>query len=90
MKITTTQKITAGLMLGALTLAANANVAHADIRGGRGGDRDWHGHEVRSRGYWHGHYVRDPGVVYAPPVVYEPPPEPVSSGINLIVPLHIR
>ena len=46
-------------------------------------DRDWRGHERHA--HW-GH----PGYVYAPPVVYAPPPPVESPGLNLIIPFNFR
>lgn len=85
------------IALVAVTLlgAAMPSLAHADWDhdNGRGhhdewrDHDDWRGHEFHAR-YWHRHHPHyEPGVVYAPPAVVEPPP-PV--GINLIVPLHIH
>jgi hypothetical protein len=81
------QKIARGLALGVLLITVAAASAHAvDQRGhGRptGGDRDWRQHEGRRHGY------SEPGVVYAPPVVYTPP-QYEEPGFNLIVPLNFR
>lgn len=51
--------------------------------------RGWDEHAHAAYRYHHPvHVVRDePGYVYAPPVVYAPPP---PSGINLILPLHFN
>jgi len=67
------------------------------ITGTAQADNDWRGHEKGAQ-KWHKHHVNhgryvperryeqeDPYVVYAPPVVVEPP-----SGINIVIPLHIR
>jgi len=48
---------------------------------------DWDRH-VRQAHDWHRH-APPPGVVYAPPAVYEAPP-PQPSGLNLIIPFNIR
>jgi len=73
MKIHLSKVLAAGLAFGILAAAVPARA-----------DRDWDRHEHRR---WHRGYA-EPGVVYAPPVVYEPPPEP--AGINLVIPVHIR
>jgi len=76
------KKIAKTLALGAVLTMGIATAAHADRGHGRGGhDRDWHAHAG-------GYYRPEPGYVYAPPVVYAPPPE--APGINLILPLHFR
>jgi hypothetical protein len=79
------QTAAAGITLSALMLLSGP--AHADPRG-------WDRHAAYAHHGWHHRgYGPGPGVVYAPPVVYEPPPQPVvesEPGINLIVPLHIR
>jgi len=54
------------------------------------GDRDWNDHAGRAHSYWHRPNFRpEPGVVYAPPVVYYPP-QYEEPGFNLVVPLNIR
>jgi hypothetical protein len=77
------QKAVRGITLGVfLVMAATASV-HASDRDDRGrGDRDWRAHEGRSHGY-------EPGVVYAPPVVYTAP-QYEEPGFNLVVPLNFR
>lgn len=52
----------------------------------RGRAYGWHEHEIEARRWHHRRYV-EPGVVYAPPVVYSPPPQP---GISLFFPLDVR
>jgi hypothetical protein len=72
-----------------------AGTAQADQGGHE--DRGWHGHEQDAQN-WHRHHMHhgryvpapryeeeDPYVVYAPPVVVEPP-----SGVNIVFPIHIR
>jgi len=58
--------------------------------GGGGWQRGWHG----QRHWYHGQWIYNPyyqsGYVAPPPAVIYPPPEPVSPGLNLIVPIHIR
>jgi hypothetical protein len=78
--------------LGAALAAFHPSVAHADPRGhddGRGGwhhnDNDWRRHEAYAHRYWR-HPAPQP-YVYAPPVVYSPPP---PSGINLFLPFNIN
>jgi hypothetical protein len=69
----------AGFVLGGMmALALATTPAHADPR--HGGDR---GHD---RGHWRGRG----GYVYAPPVVYAPPPPVESPGLNLIIPFNFR
>jgi hypothetical protein len=67
---------------------------------------DWHEHEWREHEWrereWREHEWREHHPYYAPPVVvsppppviYEPPPvvyaQPVSPGISVILPIHIR
>jgi hypothetical protein len=71
-----------------------AGTAQADHDGH---DQGWHGHEKDARN-WHQHHIHhgryvpapryeeeDPYVVYAPPMVVEPP-----SGINVVFPINIR
>ncbi len=72
------KKLSCGLALVAFTVLSLSAPVHAD-------DRDWHGHREDAHRHWGDHR---PGYVYAPPVVYSPPPE--STGINLILPLHFR
>jgi len=79
------KKLAKTLALGAVLTMGIATAAHAD-RDDRGHDRgrhdrDWHDHA-------YGHYRAEPGYVYAPPVVYAPPPE--APGINLILPIHFH
>lgn len=75
------RKIAGALILAAVLGVSIGGPAHAD---------DWRDHEVHAR-YWHVHHPHPvPHVVYAPPVIYQPPPPPVSPGLNLIFPLNIR
>ncbi len=53
-------------------------------------DRDWRSHERFAHHYRYAHPVPPPHYVYAPPVVYAPPPPPESSGLSLILPIHIN
>jgi len=81
------QKAAKSIALGFIMITAIAASAHADDRHGnddrRGaGERDWRAHTGRRHGY-------EPGVVYAPPVVYTAP-QYEQPGINLIVPLNFR
>jgi hypothetical protein len=97
MKNATTKKVGFGaigavMALGAALAAFMPSVAHADPRGHDGGrqdwhhdDGDWHRHEAYARRY-RGYPGQQP-YVYAPPVVYSPPP---PSGINLIVPFNFN
>jgi hypothetical protein len=76
-------KIAAGTALAAVFAIALTGQAKAD-------DRDWNRHEVYAR-HWHRAHPHPVPVitpVYAPPVVYAPPPP--SPGINLILPLNFR
>jgi hypothetical protein len=85
------KRLALGVAFAAIVAMAMAPSAKADDRNGRGDDRDWRGHEMHARDWHRGHPHYDPHVIYAPPVVYAPPPPmPVSSGINLIVPLNFR
>ena len=60
--------------------------ADNDWRGHERGARQWHREHIHHRRYEPGPYVQeDPYVVYAPPMIVEPP-----SGINIVIPLHIR
>ena len=90
---TRSYKITRSLLLGLFVVAlAIPSLALArDDRGERGRDDrhahdDWRGHER----YAH-RYYGEPGYVYAPPVVYSPPP-PVyeSPGLNLVIPFNFH
>ena len=79
------QKVVRSIAIGAvLIMAIAASSAHADggRDGGGRGERDWRAHEGRSYGY-------EPGVVYAPPVVYTAP-QYEEPGINLVLPLNFR
>jgi len=65
-----------------------AGTAHADRdwNGHERGAQKWHRQHIQHRRYVPGSYEQeDPYVVYAPPVVVEPP-----SGINVVFPIHIR
>jgi hypothetical protein len=67
-------------MLIAAFAASVSQTAHAD----------WHGHRGPPPRHHHWHPDPRPREIYAPaPVVYAPPP-PVSPGLNLILPIHIR
>lgn len=78
----------------AVLVCFGAVSAHAD---------DWRDHEDHAR-EWHRHHrherdhgrpvviERQPDVVFAPPLVVEPPQieEPQNSGFNLIFPINIK
>ncbi len=85
-----TSRMISALVVTAGLLAVTATAARAD---------DWHDHEVHAqdwhRKHMHHHrhpvIVQEPNVVYAPPLVVEPPPPPDdSSGLNVIIPIHIH
>jgi hypothetical protein len=77
------KKVALAMALGGVLLTALTMPVHAY-------DRDWRGHEQNNHRYWNrARYGGEPGVIYAPPVVYQAP-QYEEPGINLIVPLNIR
>ena len=85
-------KVAATAVLAVVLTTAIAGPALADRDGdhdryhrGAYDDREWRWHERHARDYYVVHPRPIPRVVYAPPVVYEPPPQP--AGLSLFFPL---
>jgi hypothetical protein len=77
---TLTKKLAGAAALAIVLTMAVAGAAQAD---------DWRGHERDAYRFHHAHPHPVYTQVYAPPVIYSPPPPP-EPGLNLVIPLNFH
>jgi len=81
--------VTAGLA------GAFAHTAQADEWGDHERQaHDWHERHMHHHDHDRPQIIEEPNIVYAPPVIVEPPPAPAddneSSGFNITIPINIH